>query len=93
MRVTKREQTLHKILHLINYHLLVLNARGSVLHRPQFSHCFCVISVLMGHVMLINRTCLNNLSVRESKALLIPPSPQNRIRKEIASLYSGQRIE
>jgi hypothetical protein len=49
--------------------------------------------MLMGHVMLIKCTCLNNLSVREFKALLTPPSPQNRIRKEIASLYGGQRIE
>lgn len=87
------KKSLHKtLLHIVSF--IGFKCRGwGLLHRHQFSHHTFLLSMLMLHLMLIKCTCVNNVSVRESKALLIPLSPQKRIRKEIASLHGGQRIE
>lgn len=74
--------------------LICFQGKGrGLLYRRQFPHHIFHLPVLMFHSRLTKCTCVNNFSVSKSKALLIPPLPQNRIRKEMASLHGGQRIE
>lgn len=82
------KQTLHKTLLHIKSHYFKCKGR-SLLYRLSSHHIF-PLCVLMLHFLLIICTCANNLSVRKSKALLIPPSPQKQNKKVLAFMVDRE---